>query len=239
VNDHPQPAHSEPAVGRFIGRKLRQLRQSGRLSIAEVGKRAGLSTSFVSLVERGMSGASIGSLDALCRALGTNFRRLTGDGEQAERRMVPANSRRRLPSMDPGIKIEQLVEGDSALDCQLFTVAPGRHSDGTYAHEGEEFVFVLSGSIEIKIDRLDAFVLKKGDSLHFNSNSPHSWRSLGKNPCVALWIDIPNPLSFPDDYVRSGTAHGRIRLSPNGALGNSLRIPPHRAPRSLKDKARR
>jgi DNA-binding transcriptional MerR regulator/quercetin dioxygenase-like cupin family protein len=183
-------AESPPAGGRFVGRKLRQLRQSGGLSIAEVGERAGLSTSFVSLVERGMSGASVESLNALCQALGTDLRRIIGNGKKVDRRMVPANARRQLPSMDPGIKIEQLVEGDTALDCQLFIVAPGRHSNGTYAHEGEEFVFVLSGSLEVKIDQVDNFVLKTGDSLHFRSSSPHSWRILGKQPCTVLWIDF-------------------------------------------------
>jgi DNA-binding transcriptional MerR regulator/quercetin dioxygenase-like cupin family protein len=239
VNDHRRQANSEPFVGRFIGRKLRQLRQSGGLSIAEVGERAGLSTSFVSLVERGMSGASVISLEALCRALGTNFRRLMGDEGTADRRMVPASSRRRLPSMDSGIKIEQLVEGNASLDCQLFTVAPGRHSDGTYAHEGEEFVFVLSGSIEIKIDHLDSFVLKKGDSLHFKSTSPHSWRGLGKRPCVVLWIDVRDPDSHLTNRVGRGTANGSVQVRLISARGNAVPVAQHRPVRPSRDRGRK
>src|SRR5579872_2297747 len=58
VNGHRHEAGDDVTGTRYVGRKLRQLRQSGGLSITEVGERAGLSPSFVSLVERGMSGAS-------------------------------------------------------------------------------------------------------------------------------------------------------------------------------------
>jgi DNA-binding transcriptional MerR regulator/mannose-6-phosphate isomerase-like protein (cupin superfamily) len=186
--DRPNEAGAM-AFDRHIGRHIRQLRQSCALSITEVSKRAGLSPSFISLVERSMSGISISSLEAICGAMGSSVREVLGLSKKTARRKVPARDRRVLPSMDPGMRVEQLVEGDTFLDCQLFTLAPGKQSQGSYAHEGEEFIFILSGTLEVTVDHIDRYNLKSGDSLCFRSTLPHSWRNPGKINARGIWIN--------------------------------------------------
>jgi DNA-binding transcriptional MerR regulator/quercetin dioxygenase-like cupin family protein len=182
------------AEGGFVGRRLRQLRIGRKISIVELARTSGLSSSFLSLVERGMSGISSESLAAICSALEVDPRKVLLDGEAAPRRLIRAAERQLLPSVDPGIRIEQLTEGDNLLDCQLFTVDPGISSQGDYAHEGEEFVFVLSGILEITVDQVDKYILHAGDSLCFKSTLPHRWHNSGKAPVSGIWINVaPKP----------------------------------------------
>ena len=59
------------------------------------------------------------------------------------------------------------------MDCHRFVLAPGASSDGAYKHEGEEFVHVLSGRIELVLDGHEFYDLGPGDSLYFEGEIPH------------------------------------------------------------------
>jgi mannose-6-phosphate isomerase-like protein (cupin superfamily) len=84
-----------------------------------------------------------------------------------------------------------LAEGDNVMDCVLIRIAPGGGGGGAYAHEGEEFVFVLSGRLAMTIDGLDHYELKAGDSLYFKSTSPHAWNNPGRIESRVLWVNTP------------------------------------------------
>ncbi len=77
------------------------------------------------------------------------------------------------------------------MDCHRFVLAPGATSEGAYAHEGEEFMHVLTGSMEIVLDDDRFFILSEGDSFYFESRRPHSWRNLSEGETVLLWINTP------------------------------------------------
>jgi quercetin dioxygenase-like cupin family protein len=62
--------------------------------------------------------------------------------------------------------------------------------DAAYRHFGQEFVFVLKGTIEIDLNKTK-YTLKKGDSIYFNSSIPHAFRNLGKLKAEALWVITP------------------------------------------------
>jgi len=89
-----------------------------------------------------------------------------------------------------GVRMDLLAWGDTVMEPHLFHVAPGKGSGSSYAHPGEEFLFVLNGQLEIslagKLHRLSA-----GDSLYFDSSTPHTWRNPGKKETRILWINTP------------------------------------------------
>jgi quercetin dioxygenase-like cupin family protein len=59
-----------------------------------------------------------------------------------------------------------------------------------YKHYGQEFALVIKGTVEITLN--DAvYVLKKGDSIYFNSSTPHSFRNVGKEEAEAIWVVTP------------------------------------------------
>ena len=80
---------------------------------------------------------------------------------------------RRLLKTESGVEMELLSIGTKMLECMLFRVPPKAGSDGTYSHVGEEFIFMLRGSLEIWLDELEFHVLQEGDSFWFESNLGH------------------------------------------------------------------
>ena len=90
-----------------------------------------------------------------------------------------------------GVRIDNLAPGAKFLEPQLFTVAPGSGSGGSYTHEGEEFLYMLEGTLEIWLDDNEHYRLGPGDSLCFPSTRSHRWRNPGKKPARVIWVNTP------------------------------------------------
>jgi quercetin dioxygenase-like cupin family protein len=84
-----------------------------------------------------------------------------------------------------------MLDGDWSSDVCSSDLAPGASSEGAYQHDGEEFIFVLTGSLEIILDGDKFFHLAEGDSFYFESRRPHSWRNSFAGETVLLWINTP------------------------------------------------
>ena len=84
-----------------------------------------------------------------------------------------------------------LASGKKVMEPHLFRIAPGADSGGSYSHEGEEFIYVLQGKLEVWIDEIEHYALETGDSLYFESTQPHRWQSLSEKRDLALWVNTP------------------------------------------------
>jgi DNA-binding transcriptional MerR regulator/quercetin dioxygenase-like cupin family protein len=187
----PPTAHLER---RFDGRPLRRLRSRRGLSLREASERAGISISFLSALERGMTGASVATLQRLTAAYGTTMLELVGSAPPATEapRVVRVGERRVLEVGSGEVRIEQLAEGAQHLEPQLFVLAPGATSDGAYAHEGEEFVYLLCGQATVWVgDEEVHHLTDPGDALTFPSTIPHRWRNDARGETRLLWINTP------------------------------------------------
>jgi len=177
---------------RIDGRPLRRLRQRHQLSLREASARTGLSVSFLSALERGVSGASIATLQRLAAGYGTTLQELFGTPDGSGPRLVRRRDRSILRLGNPSVRIEQLAHGATRLEPQLFVLAPGATSDGAYAHDGEEFLYLLSGSLTVWLGENETYRLREpGDALSFPSNLPHRWRSDAGEETRLLWINTP------------------------------------------------
>lgn len=186
-------ADPHPVERRFDGRLLRRLRRDRGLSLRAASSRAGVSVSFLSAVERGVSGASVATLQRLLAAYGTTLLDLFGASASAPGpRLVRAGERDVLRIGDGAVRIEQLANGSRQLEPQLFVLAPGATSDGAYAHDGEEFLYLLSGSLTVELGDGERYRLDHvGDALTFPSTVPHRWRNDASRESRLLWINTP------------------------------------------------
>jgi DNA-binding transcriptional MerR regulator/quercetin dioxygenase-like cupin family protein len=175
------------------GRHLRRLRADRGFSLREASRQTGLSVSFLSAIERGVSGASVATLQRLTAAYGTTLHALMGsDGEPPGNRLVRAGERPMLRMGDAEIRIEHLARGAHMLEPQLFVLAEGASSDGAYAHEGEEFLYLLSGAVTVWVGEDETYELDRaGDALTFPSTLPHRWRNDARGESRLLWINTP------------------------------------------------
>jgi mannose-6-phosphate isomerase-like protein (cupin superfamily) len=86
--------------------------------------------------------------------------------------------------------MELLASGDVTMEPHLFRVAPGAGSGESYSHEGEEFLYILNGRLDIALGE-EQFHLQTGDSFYFASNTLHSWTNPANIETTVLWINTP------------------------------------------------
>ncbi len=173
------------------GSQLRAVRRERGLTLRAAAAQSGLSTSFISSLERGVTGASIATLRRLVEAYGRTVGELLTGPAPANGRLVRPDERRVLDA-GRGIRIEDLFAGPTSLESQLFVLAPGASSDGYYRHIGEEFMFVLTGSLGVWLDDPNEFYrLEPGDALTFPSTVDHRIAALGQVETQVLWINTP------------------------------------------------
>lgn len=171
-----------------MGLRLRQLRLGRGLSLAEVARAVGISVGFLSAIERSHMSASVGTLRKLARYYKLNILDFF-DAAQSNPYLVRPSERKRLHA-GPGVDMELLAWGNPVMEPHLFTIAPGAGSGDSYSHEGEEFIYVLRGVLNIALEE-QWYQLRAGDSFYFESNTPHTWRNTGKTETVVLWVNTP------------------------------------------------
>jgi DNA-binding transcriptional MerR regulator/mannose-6-phosphate isomerase-like protein (cupin superfamily) len=175
-------------AGGAIGARLRQLRIRRGLSLARVAKAAGISVGFLSAIERSQMSASIGTLRRLARFHKTNILDFFDPAESNSRLVRP--SERKVLEAGPGVRMELLAWGNTVMEPHLFRIAPKAGSGESYTHEGEEFLLVLRGELQLALDK-EEFHLKSGDSFYFESATPHRWKNPGRSETWVLWVNTP------------------------------------------------
>ncbi|MGH9641917.1 MAG: cupin domain-containing protein [Terriglobales bacterium] len=175
-----------PTAG--IGPRLRQLRTQRGLNLADVAAAAEVSIGFLSAVERSQMSASVGTLRRLARFYRTNILEFFDPPEANPRLVRPA--RRKVLEAGPGVRMELLAWGNTAMEPHLFRIKPRAGSGESYTHEGEEFLFVLRGELKISLAE-EEYHLKRGDSFYFESATPHHWKNPGPGEAWLLWVNTP------------------------------------------------
>ena len=178
---------------RDMGPKLRRLRERGNLSLAEAARKASISTGFLSAIELGKAFPSVTTLYSLTAAYGTTVLELYDLPHNTSRHVRPEDRRIVKAGEDSnGVLMELLAFGTSSLECMLFRVPPKSGSDGAYSHEGEEFIYMLSGTLEVWLDERECFNLSAGDTLWFESKVGHRFSNTsGDETAVVLWVNTP------------------------------------------------
>jgi DNA-binding transcriptional MerR regulator len=171
-----------------IGTHLRQLRAKRRLSLAQVAGAVGISVGFLSALERSQMTGSVGTLRKLARFYKTNILDFF-DATGASSRQVQPEQRKVLEA-GPGVRMELLAWGNTVMEPHLFRLAPHASSGDSYTHDGEEFLYVLRGELEITLQN-QPYQLKAGDSFYFESATPHHWKNPGRTETWVLWVNTP------------------------------------------------
>ncbi len=173
---------------RAIGLRLRQLRTRRGLSLARVAKAVGISLGFLSALERSHMSASVSTLRKLARFYKTNILDFFDPAESNIRLVTP--DKRKVLEAGPGVRMELLAWGNTVMEPHLFRIAPQSGSGESYTHEGEEFLYILQGELQISLQE-DEYRLQPGDSFYFESATPHSWKNPGRGETWVLWVNTP------------------------------------------------
>jgi len=178
IDNHPQ-----------IGPRLRTMRKDLGLALEKAATLAKISPGFLSAIELSKANASIATLQRLTSVYHTTVLDFF-DMPQHTRRLIRPTQRRSLKT-ETGVDMQLLSIGTKMLECMLFRVPAKAGSDGAYSHAGEEFIFMLHGSLEMWLDESECHVLREGDSFWFESNVGHRWFNPSSEEAVLIWVNTP------------------------------------------------
>jgi transcriptional regulator with XRE-family HTH domain len=173
-----------------LSKRLRELRNERGLTLVQLGQRVDLSASYLSQIERGETTPSLSRLTAIAKALDVEVRYFFEE-DVSSPCVVKLNQGRRLEGVADVI-VELLSADPSGKKIQPYRLVcqPGASRDQPPTHPGEEFGFVLKGQLTVTVGE-ETFVLKAGDSIHYETLQPHSWRNEGEEKCIAVWAVSP------------------------------------------------
>jgi DNA-binding transcriptional MerR regulator/mannose-6-phosphate isomerase-like protein (cupin superfamily) len=179
-------------VAGSTGPRLRALRIRAGHSLRKVAQTAGISASYLSMIERGLAAPGVAMLQKIAAATGiTVLEFFEAKPGSAGAKLVRPADRRTLQGFD-GVEMEDLVGFPSAaMQVEIFTVRPGGGSGGGYAHDGEEAIFMLDGRVTVWLDDDEAYELEAGDCLYFRSTQQHRWHNPGAEPARLFWVNTP------------------------------------------------
>jgi len=174
-----------------IGDKLRRLRLQRGLTQEELAGRCELSKSFISLLERDLTSPSLDTLGDLLETLGSDLPTFFAKGDE---KLVFGEEDIFVKEDPEGLKgqIKWLIPSaqKNQMEPILVEMAPGGETDEDDPHEGEEFGYVLSGTLKIVLgDRTER--VRRDESFYFRPNAPHKLVNVGKSTCRVLWVSTP------------------------------------------------
>jgi len=192
-------AHDQPASGDFnVGRKVRELRKEKRYTLLDMVTKTGLQKSLLEEIEAGEVVPPVATLLKLAKALNVGmayfFEEDIGTGRIALNRKADRIRLQKRPHHHHEGEVDYIYESlemkkaNKHMEPLLVEFLPMEVSRMVFMnHEGEEFIYVLEGTLEFRTDdRVE--VLHPGDALYFESDINHSFRSLEDGPVKAIVV---------------------------------------------------
>ena len=198
-----------------LGNQIRKERLKRQLTLEKLSKMTGLSKSFLSQVERGLTEPSITSLKKISKEFGfsvvnlfLNENHLNSNWEYRSAvqthqskgtafvetvEVVRADKRKRLALPGSQVMYDLLTpDMKRQLEVMFMRVKKGDNSgeEPMLDPPGEKIGIVLRGSLEMRIGQ-EVYQLREGDSIYYPTNIPHSWHALDGDPIEVIWILTP------------------------------------------------
>jgi quercetin dioxygenase-like cupin family protein len=168
-----------------IGKRIKRARLDRKVTLDTMANETGLAKEVIKQIESGGKRPSVGTLLQISRVLQLDSDFLLKDPEEAREKRAQAYTKRTdqyaYTPLTPGAE-------NKHLKAFRIVVEAGAHHEGVgFQHEGEEFVHVLEGQVEVQVgDHVNA--LSVGDSLHFNSGIKHDLRNPGQMDATLIVV---------------------------------------------------
>jgi len=173
----------KPSQTKSLGERIRDMRKKLKLDVNQLAEKVGWTPEYLEQIEGGELSPPVGALIQISRALAVDSATLLAEEKKAERRRgyLKRTKAYAYKCLTPDAE-------DKHLWAYLITLDPKRaHEMVAYKHEGEEFVFVLEGRVEIRVGD-ETHVIKKGGTLHFNSGVAHNLTNLSTRQSKLLVV---------------------------------------------------
>ena len=187
----------------IVGLKIKGLRESKNLSVEEIAERSGLSVEQINSIENDQNLPSLGPLIKIARALGVRLGTFMDDNDALGPVVCRAADRERDSSISfsndatdarKHMEYHPLAQQKAGRHMEPFVIDINPEEKPDFklsAHEGEEFIYVMQGEVEIEYGK-EKYLLKEGDSIFYDSIVKHHVHGApGKSAKILAVVYIP------------------------------------------------
>ena len=187
----------------FVGSKIKGIRETKNLSIEEIAESSGLSVEQITSIENDQNLPSLGPLIKIARALGVRLGTFMDDNDALGPVVCRAADRERNSSISfsngaadarKHMEYHPLAQQKAGRHMEPFVIDINPEENPDFklsAHEGEEFIFVMNGEVEIEYGK-EKYLLKEGDSIFYDSIVKHHVHGApGKSAKILAVVYIP------------------------------------------------
>ena len=172
-----------------IGKKLKELRLQNDLTLGDLASRSELTKGFLSQVERNLTAPSIATLEDILEALGTN---LSEFFREEEEKQIVFSTQDFFEDKQDDYTIEWVIPNAQKNEMEpiLLTLAPHKKSQEMLAHHGEEFGYVLKGTVTLVLGN-KKYKLKEQETFYLDGTKSHYLYNHGSSEAKVLWVTTP------------------------------------------------
>jgi transcriptional regulator with XRE-family HTH domain len=176
-----------------IARNIKALRLNKKMSLDTLSHLTGLTKGYLSKIERSHRAPPLSTLNKIALTLDVDvtffLRENTEEVKDTNLAVVKKGERKKVITKGSlyGYEYEALAYNKPSKNMEPFILSPAFNKEATFQHDGEEFMYVLEGRHEFTYNG-KRYVLKRGDSIYFDSRVPHSGRSLGDKKAKILTV---------------------------------------------------
>lgn len=182
--------------------KIKRIRRNKKITLKDLAKKTGLTEGYLSRIENSESAPPISTLSRIARGLAIDVSYLLLAEDMTENRnpnivVHKRNTVEQLHFSDTphhktvyGYQYEPLAHQKRGKNMEPYILVPDFEPGEVLQHEGEEFLYVLKGTIEF-LYGAENYMLTEGDSIYFDAYIPHNGRSLGEEKARVLIIIYP------------------------------------------------
>lgn len=173
-----------------IGEKIKHLRLRHQLTQEELADRLELSKSFISQIERNRTSPSIQTLEEITQTFGLSLKDFFEE-EEPQVSFSKDDSFEKYEK-DHKMHIRWLIPNAQQRDMEpiLVTLEPNGITYEDTAHTGQEFGYVLEGTLELQLGT-QCFTLTKGEAFYYDATTSHLLRNPSTSEAKFLWISTP------------------------------------------------
>ena len=172
-----------------IGKKLKELRLQNDLTLGDLASRSELTKGFLSQVERNLTAPSIATMEDILEALGTN---LSEFFREEEEKQIVFSTQDFFEDKQDDYTIEWVIPNAQKNEMEpiLLTLAPHKKSQEMLAHHGEEFGYVLKGTVTLILGN-KKYKLKAQETFYLDGTKSHYLYNHGSSEAKVLWVTTP------------------------------------------------
>ena len=178
-----------------LGERVRIVREKRELSLRDISQRTDIHVDVLTQIEKGDITPPLGRITKLAKSLEMKIGYfISGEGKKAytvvkkaDRKVISRFDSKKVERF--GYEYESLAphKRDRHMEPFLMTLAPSEIEDERSSHEGQEFIFVLEGKMEVRLGD-ESHILEEGDAIYYDSTVPHLARCYGNEATRILAV---------------------------------------------------